>query len=356
MKHPIVLSPDIPHFLLPWFRENARDFPWRRTKDPYAVWISEIMLQQTRAETVKSYYTRFMEEFPTLAALGVAPPDTVLKLWEGLGYYSRARNLHRTAQIITTEHAGIFPREWNAIRALPGIGDYTAAAVSSICFDAPTPAVDGNVIRVASRLISYPDPADTPYFRKTLTDTLKAIAVQFPGERGHLTAAWMELGATVCLPNGAPHCDRCPLAPFCSAYAQGKTRSYPIRTPKPPRRHEIYTVFLLRCGDNIAIRRRPDDGLLAGLWEYPNIPGAYTEAEAIAIAQSWNCRPISIVKTRSRHHIFTHIEWDLNAFFLTCAEMPDAFVWKTAAEIAAEYSLPAAFRKLYDPRTDSAFF
>ena len=224
----------LPGLLLPWFAEHRRDLPWRRDREPYHVWLSEIMLQQTRVEAVRGYYLRFLERLPDIAALASAPEDVLLKLWEGLGYYSRVRNLQKAAQCVMEQHGGEFPQELSAIRALPGIGDYTAGAIASICFEAPTAAVDGNVLRVILRLTVCADsPADVRV-RRRIGEELSAV---YPaGHCGDFTQALMELGATVCLPNGAPQCGACPLRALCEAHAQGTELQFPTKPPKKPRR------------------------------------------------------------------------------------------------------------------------
>lgn len=236
----------LPGLLLPWFAEHRRDLPWRRDREPYHVWLSEIMLQQTRVEAVRGYYLRFLERLPDIAALASAPEDVLLKLWEGLGYYSRVRNLQKAAQCVMEQHGGEFPRELSTIRALPGIGDYTAGAIASICFEAPTAAVDGNVLRVILRLTVCADsPADVRV-RRRIGEELSAV---YPaGHCGDFTQALMELGATVCLPNGAPQCGACPLRALCEAHAQGTELQFPTKPPKKPRRIEQRTVFVLQCG------------------------------------------------------------------------------------------------------------
>ena len=220
----------LPGALLPWYGENKRNLPWRQDKDPYHIWVSEIMLQQTRVEAVKPYYARFLSTLPTIEALANAPYEQVQKLWEGLGYYSRARNLQMAAQVICREHGGVFPNEYDKIRALPGIGDYTAGAIGSICFEMPTPAVDGNVLRVVSRLCAMPDCVDEPKVKRAVTEALRKV---YPsGKCGAFTQSLMELGATVCVPNGAPHCAECPLAHLCLAHAAQEELSYPNKPPK----------------------------------------------------------------------------------------------------------------------------
>ena len=202
----------LPGALLPWYEENKRDLPWRKTREPYNIWLSEIMLQQTRVEAVKGYYARFLEKLPSVEALASCDDEVLHKLWEGLGYYSRVRNLKKAANVILEQYGGQFPREHGDVLALPGIGDYTAGAICSICYDAPTPAVDGNVLRVISRLLNDPSPIDLPATKKAVTAALAEI---YPPRAGDFTQALMELGATLCGPNRAPDCEKCPCHSFC---------------------------------------------------------------------------------------------------------------------------------------------
>ncbi|MBP3319199.1 MAG: A/G-specific adenine glycosylase, partial [Ruminiclostridium sp.] len=259
---------NLPIPLLAWYRDNARDLPWRRDPDPYRVWVSEIMLQQTRVAAVLGYFQRFMEAFPTVRDLAEAPEDQLMKLWQGLGYYSRARNLQKAARQIMTDFDGVFPTDYKSIRSLAGVGDYTASALASICFGQPTPAVDGNLLRVAARILADDTDITTAKGKKHFTEALAQVIPL--AEPGKFNQAMMDLGATVCLPNGAPLCDKCPAADFCQARIQGRTGELPVRPAKKPRKVEERKVFFLFHGGKVALRRRPAKGLLAGLWEYPN--------------------------------------------------------------------------------------
>jgi len=327
--------------LLPWYRENARKLPWRDHPEPYHVWLSEIMLQQTRVEAVKPYYARFLQEIPGISALAAADPEKLHKLWEGLGYYSRVRNLQAAAQQIMALHGGEFPTDYCAIRALRGIGDYTAGAIASICFGQPTPAVDGNVLRVLSRITGDDRPVTDGHTRDAVRADLAAV---YPaGHCGEFTQALMELGATVCLPNGAPGCAACPCAAFC-ACRDGGWEKLPVKAPKKARRAEQLTVFLLRCGDETAVRKRSDTGLLAGLWELPNVPGHLPPEAAVAQAERWGAAPYEIEQELRRSHIFTHVEWDMRCYVLRCRETPDLFHWAGADALRQAIALPTAFR------------
>lgn len=333
----------LPALLLPWFDANRRELPWRADREPYHVWLSEIMLQQTRIEAVRGYYARFLAALPTIADLAAADPDRLHKLWEGLGYYSRVRNLQKAAQIIVREHGGAFPREYNKIRALPGIGDYTAGAIASICFDSPTPAVDGNVLRILSRLSCDASPITD---EKTKRAARAALAAVYPAGRcDAFTQALMELGQTVCTPNGTPACERCPLRELCLAKQENAWAEYPVRAEKKARRVERLTVFVLACDGAYAVRKRDNRGLLAGLWEYPNVPGHLDAQEALAQAGAWGMRPQNVEKMLERTHLFTHVQWDMRCWYLTCAERAPAFVWASAAELNEALALPTAFRQ-----------
>lgn len=334
----------LPELLLPWFAENRRDLPWRTDREPYHVWLSEIMLQQTRVEAVRDYYLRFLRELPDIPSLAAAHEDRLLKLWEGLGYYSRVRNLQKAAQKIMAD-GGVFPTQYVAIRALPGIGDYTAGAIASICFEQPTPAVDGNVLRVLSRYLASDAPITDARVKRHCAALLETV---YPvGHCGDFTQALMELGATVCVPNGAPHCERCPLAAFCAARRAGTQLRFPVKEAKRPRRVEERTVFILRCGDKLAVCKRPPRGLLAGLWQLPDTVGALETQQAVALAESWGVRPLRVEKTVRRTHIFTHVQWNMTGCYLLCGEEAK-FVWVTPEELSASIGLPTAYRQFLD--------
>ncbi|WP_418706515.1 A/G-specific adenine glycosylase, partial [Anaerotruncus massiliensis (ex Liu et al. 2021)] len=257
--------------LLGWYAENARDLPWRREVTPYRVWISEIMLQQTRVEAVKGYFARFIGALPGPAELAAVDERELLKLWEGLGYYSRARNLQKAARVIMETYGGELPASHEELLTLPGVGPYTAGAVASIAFGLPEPAVDGNVLRVLSRLTADNSDIADPAVKRAAERTVRGIIPA--GRAGAFNQALMELGATVCAPNGPPACGRCPLAGLCAAHAAGNETAYPVKAAKKARRVEERTVLLLVRDELLALRRRPAKGLLAGLWELPNLPG-----------------------------------------------------------------------------------
>ncbi len=331
----------LPARLLPWFLENARDLPWRQDKNPYHVWLSEIMLQQTRVEAVRGYFLRFTKAFPTISALAMADEDAVLKLWEGLGYYSRARNLHKAAKVIMTQHGGEFPTSYEAILALPGVGEYTAGAISSICFELPHPAVDGNVLRVAARLTNDSTPIDMPSVKKEVAASLSRIYPK--GACGDFTQSLMELGAIVCIPK-APRCALCPLSDLCLSRKEGTAAQLPKRTPRRARTLSEKTVFLFMKDGKIAVRKREDRGLLKGLWELPNIEGKCTPDEAVRAAEKFGVSPMAPERALSRVHIFTHAEWHMICYYIPVKNTPDIFVWADTEKRKSEIALPTAFR------------
>ena len=338
----------LPIPLLLWYREHARDLPWRRQPTPYRVWISEIMLQQTRVAAVLEYYKRFLEAAPTVADLAALPEEQLMKLWQGLGYYSRARNLQKAARQIMDHFGGVFPNTYEDIRSLSGVGDYTAGAISSIAFSQPRAAVDGNVLRVLSRLRNDREPIDSPACKIRVQRELEEIyPVDCPGE---FTQALMELGATVCVPNGEPKCDSCPCASFC--LGKENWQELPVKQPKREKRLENRTVFLLRCGDRYAIEKRPNRGLLAGLWQFPNVEGHLSEEEVLRWAESQALAPRELERQINRHHIFTHIRWEMRGWYLAVDHCGDQFVWKTLKEIDEQAALPTAFRQFREEIND----
>ena len=332
----------MPERLLPWFARYRRDLPWRRDRAPYHVWLSEIMLQQTRVEAVKGDYRRVLEQQPTIAERAQAEETQLLKLWEGLGYYSRVRNLQKAAKVIQREHGGVFPRDHSAIRALPGIGEYTAGAISSICFDEKTPAVDGNVLRVVSRVLDDHSCTDDGKVKRRISQDLREI---YPEEAGDFTQALMELGATVCLPKGAPKCESCPMGDLCLARQRGTIEELPVRREKRPRKQQNMTVFLLTCGDRTALRQRPARGLLAGLYEFPHVDGVLSAQEAIRQAEAWGLHPRRLEKLVSRTHVFTHIQWNMTGVRIFCDRENREFLWADRETVGREIPLPTAFRQ-----------
>lgn len=330
--------------LLDWYAANHRRLPWREEISAYRTWVSEIMLQQTRVNAVIPYFERFMAAFPTVEALAGAEESRLLKLWEGLGYYSRARNLQKSAKIIVDIYGGQFPRTYEEIIALPGIGDYTAGAILSIAFRQSVPAVDGNVLRVAARITGDTGNVLDAKVRKAFRERMAKI---MPAEQsGTFNQALMDLGATVCLPNGAPLCAECPARDFCSANAAGKQKELPVRQKNTAKRVEQKTVFLLRRDDTAALRQRGDTGLLAKLWEYPHTEGILDEAAAAAQLAKWGVVPHNWVKCVRCKHEFTHIRWEMAGYILDVAGSgPTDWVWVKGTE-RQNYAIPSAFEKL----------
>ena len=337
----------LPGLLLPWYEQNKRDLPWRADRDPYHIWLSEIMLQQTRVEAVKGYYARFLDALPTIEALARCDDELLHKLWEGLGYYSRVRNLKKAAHAILNKHGGLFPTRYEEVLALPGIGDYTAGAVCSIAFHQKTPAVDGNVLRVLSRLRDDPSPIDLPQTKKEVRSLLEAI---YPENAGDFTQALMELGATLCGPNWKPRCHDCPCREICLGYKRGTADILPVKSPKKEKRQEDRTVFIFRCDGKYALQKRPDRGLLAGLWQFPNISGHFDTQALLSQAEAMGLHILSIHKVIERKHIFTHIIWNMKGVYLDVAEPAGDFRWMTEEEINSQAALPTAFRLFWEER------
>ena len=345
--------------LLSWYRENRRDLPWRENRDAYRIWISEIMLQQTRVEAVKPYFARFMEHFPTVQALADCEEEELFKCWEGLGYYSRARNLKKAAEIIVSEYGGALPADHAALLLLPGIGSYTAGAIGSIAFGLPVPAVDGNVMRVLSRVAgSYEDILKQAVKKKMELEVEETLKTLKEGEAGDFNQALIETGAIVCVPNGAPLCGApCPFYTVCEARKKALTAEIPVKTPKKKRKIEEKTVLLLEYQDKIAIRKRREDGLLASLYEFVNVPGQLSAEEAGALLEQ-EVRPEPLPEAK---HIFSHVEWHMGGYFISLKEMPETLpgeesgpaLFLTWEEIRKEYPVPNAFavyKKYLDQR------
>lgn len=337
----------LPQALLPWYYVNQRDLPWRQDRKPYHIWLSEIMLQQTRVEAVKGYYRRFLDALPTIEALAQCDDDVLHKLWEGLGYYSRVRNLKKAARVIVQTYGGEFPREYGKILALPGIGAYTAGAICSIAFDQPTPAVDGNVLRVVSRLTEDATPIDLPAYKSLVQQRLAKI---YPAAAGDFTQALMELGATVCGPNRKPDCDNCPCKEFCGSAIHKTAENFPVKSPKKAKKVEKKTVLILSCDGLYALEKRPEQGLLAGLWEFPNVPGMLEMDAALQVVLQMGLQPKDILRQTDRSHIFTHIRWEMRGIYLEVSEPEGGFVWMTAEEIEQNAALPTAFRQFWEEK------
>jgi A/G-specific adenine glycosylase len=349
--------------LLEWFAVHARELPWRSEPTPYRVWVSEIMLQQTRVEAVKPYFARFMEQLPDVEALAAASEDELLKLWEGLGYYNRIRNMQKAAKQVLEEYKGVLPADYEALRKLTGIGSYTAGAIASIAYGIPVPAVDGNVLRILTRVAADDTDIMKQSFRREVEQALeaamqhlavpKAVQKKLRGGNvpGTLNQALMELGATVCLPNGAPLCEVCPWQEMCVGKAQEKLDVIPVKSKAKARRIEKRTVLIIRDQDKVAIRKRPARGLLAGLYELPNVEGHLTVEETIAQIKQLHYQPIRIQKLEDAKHIFSHIEWHMTGYairveepeFSETATGSSDLIFVEAEDAKERYAIPSAF-------------
>ena len=328
--------------LLAWYGEHARDLPWRSDPQPYRVWVSEIMLQQTRVEAVKPYFERFMKELPTVADLAAVPDDRLMKLWEGLGYYSRARNLKKAAGVIMEEYGGEIPSDVRELLKLPGIGSYTSGAIASIAFGRAVPAVDGNVLRVLSRVLKSREDILKASTKKWLETELAATMPK--DAASHFNQGLIEIGAIVCVPNGQPRCGECPLASVCLARKEGLTGEIPVRTPPKKRRIEERTVCLIEYEGKVALNRRGDSGLLASLYELPNTEG-YLKKEQLTKAFGLKEERIASVEELPKaKHIFSHVEWHMIGYRVTLSgAIPPAYLTVEKEELKSGYALPNAF-------------
>ena len=338
--------PDMPQStlaaaLLGWYAAAARQMPWRGQSDPYKIWISEIMLQQTRVEAATGYYLRFIAELPDAAALAAVPEDRLLKLWEGLGYYSRARNLRRAAQVIVGQYGGSLPKTARELLQLPGVGEYTAGAVASIAYGERVAAVDGNVLRVMTRVLDDDGDITRPVTRRRIA---QAVLREQPADRpGDFNQALMELGALVCLPQ-RPQCGDCPLSGMCKAYAAGRPAALPVKKAQAPRKTEQRTVFVLCAGGSAALQKRPPRGLLAGLWEFPACAGHLSREQALRQAREWGLEPQSAEPLPGYRHVFTHREWDMRGFLVAAERPGGAFEWVGWDRLRRDMALPSALQ------------
>lgn len=335
--------------LLAWYDNGRRILPWREDPTPYHVWISEIMLQQTRVEAVKPYYDRFLQALPDIESLAATDDEKLLKLWEGLGYYNRARNLKKAAQILVSEYGGQMPDEYEKILSLPGIGSYTAGAITSIAFGKPHPAVDGNVLRILSRLRADDRDILQANVKKSVEEELLDV---MPADRpGDFNQALMELGAMVCIPNGAPKCDLCPWNRLCLARAEGRTAELPQKAKKKPRSVEEKTILVIQDGERIVLRKRPEKGLLAGMYEFPSMEGYCSEERALAYLRKLGFSPLRIRKLPPAKHVFTHKEWHMKGYLVRVDELArkgegqgmQGFVFVDPGKTRTDYPIPSAF-------------
>ena len=353
---PVVLNPeeekneslrDIAPPLMTWYDEHRRVLPWRENSAPYRVWVSEIMLQQTRVEAVKPYFERFMEAFPGIQDLAQAPEDRLLKLWEGLGYYNRARNLKKAAQIVMEEYGGRMPDCREELLKLPGIGSYTAGAVASIAYGRAVPAVDGNVLRVISRYRADGRDMLNDKVRKSVEEDLQAVMP--PDRPGDFNQALMELGAVVCIPNGAPKCGECPWESFCQAHREGRETEFPKKAAKKARSIEKKTILVIQDAMKAAIRKRPAKGMLAGMYEFPSEEGHLSREEVLALLKEKGLHPLRIQRLPDSRHVFSHKEWDMIGYAVRVDELEpvggtkDGLLFIEPSLTEKEYPIPSAY-------------
>lgn len=328
-----------------WYEAHKRDLPWRRKPEPYGVWVSEIMLQQTRVEAVKRYYERFMEELPSVASLAKAEEDTLLKLWEGLGYYNRVRNMQTAARTIMEDHGGSFPSSYEEIRKLKGIGTYTAGAISAFAYGIAKPAVDGNVLRVITRYLAMEEDIGNPGVKKKIEQLLEDVIPK--GRASAFGQGLIEIGALVCLPVGTPKCADCPLQEQCLGRKRDLLDRLPLKKKEKKRRVEEKTVFLFREEDRVAIQKREGKGLLAGLYEFPNALGHLTQEEALEYCKARGLMPVRIRRLPEARHIFSHVEWEMIGYEVLVDDLEktntEGFLFVNRKHIAKEYAIPSAF-------------
>lgn len=338
---------DIVTPLTDWYRKNKRDLPWRHNPDAYRVWVSEIMLQQTRVEAVKGYYDRFLKALPTVKDLAEAQEDKLLKLWEGLGYYNRVRNMQKAAQQIMVDYHGTFPDTYEEILKLKGIGNYTAGAISAFAYGIPKPAVDGNVLRVISRITGSYEDIMKQSVRKKIETALEGIIPE--NAASDFNQGLIELGAIVCVPNGEPKCEECPVKEMCVAHKEDLTAEIPVKKKAKARKIEDRTVLIFKDDDKIAIRKRPAKGLLAGLYEFPNLDGHLSMDEVTEYSKNIGLMPVRVQKLPEAKHIFSHIEWHMTGYEVIVDELEKTnekgFLFIHPEQIKKEYSIPSAFEK-----------
>ena len=339
-----------------WYRSNKRDLPWRDTGNPYDVWLSEVMLQQTRVEAVKDYFLRFKQELPDIRSLAECDDDRLMRLWEGLGYYSRARNLKKGAVKVMADWDGKLPETVPLLKTIPGIGPYTAGAVASIAYSLPVPAVDGNVLRVIARRLGIEEDIRDKKTQERITSAIEElyteiadILEQDPSFPSVLTQTFMELGALVCLPNGVPACEACPWRAWCRAHLEDKTASIPFRSKNKERKIIERTLLIIRDGDLFLLRKRPDKGLLAGLYEFPGVEGSLNKEEAAEAVRKMGYDPLFIRLLPESKHIFTHLEWHMQAYEVRVAGIPagENALLLNKKELA-HYAIPSAFKTYID--------
>ncbi len=331
--------------LMAWYCVQKRSLPWRDQKNAYYTWVSEIMLQQTRVEAVKPYFQRFMSELPNISALAECPEEKLLKLWEGLGYYNRVRNMQKAAKKVMEKYSGRLPADYELLKGLDGIGSYTAGAIASIAYGIPVPAVDGNVLRVITRITRNDQDIMKQSVRRQIESELQSIIPM--NNPGDFNQALMELGAVVCVPNGQAKCEKCPAAFLCQAHACGQEMEFPRKAAKKPRTVQKKTILVIQDGQRTAIRRRPKKGLLAGLYELPNLEGWKTEGEVLQYVRDFGMTPLRIQKLGETKHIFSHVEWRMQGYQIRVAaieeKMAEGLIFVERNKHADQYAIPSAF-------------
>ncbi len=335
------MKESIAELLLDWYDAHARTLPWRGNVTPYQTWVSETMLQQTRVETVLHYYPRFIGRFPTIEDLATADEADVLKCWEGLGYYSRARNLHQAAQQVMTDFGGEMPRSIEQLRQLRGVGAYTAGAIASIAFGQRTAAVDGNAIRVISRVLGIRENVGIPSVRRQLEEAANALV---PAERpGDFNQAVMDIGATVCVP-GTPSCEKCPLGRVCSAFAEDDADELPVLPRKNPPKVLEYDVLLIRCGDRLLMRQRTE-AMLKGLWVFPMVQGHAAKSAWRSLGRNFDVSVRNVQPVGEAKHVFTHQVWQMKLYRMETEEdnAPAGYRYVTMAEMEG-LTVPTAMK------------
>lgn len=328
--------------LLSWYDTHARTLPWRSNPTPYWVWLSEVMLQQTRVEAVLPYFQRFVEALPDIPSLACASEEQLHKLWEGLGYYSRVRNLHKAAVEVQQRYRGELPSSYELLLGLCGIGEYTAGAIASIAFGERVPAVDGNVLRVFSRVLACESDIASSAVKKAFRELLIDIVPQ--DRPGDFNQAVMDLGAGVCLPNGVPLCHSCPISHLCTACREGNQTVLPVKSVPKPRRVEEKTVFVILTPEGVLLHKRPEKGLLAGLWEFPNLSGHLIREQAQSLLRQKGNELMKLYSLKKAKHVFTHIEWHMSGFLAVCRKSQwDGANLASLRQLETTYALPGAF-------------
>lgn len=333
-----------------WYSRNKRDLPWRDTGNPYHIWLSEIMLQQTRIEAVKPKYLQFIAAVPDIPALAQLEDDRLMKLWEGLGYYSRARSLKKCAAVLCEKYQGRLPADYDALRKLPGIGPYTAGAIASIAWGIPVPAVDGNVLRVLARYSLDRRDVRSDEVRADAAQTIRDLFTEnsAPGFVSAFNQGLMELGEVICIPRGTPACGRCPLAEHCEARIHSAISEVPCRSALKKRKIVHRTILVIRCGDTFLLHKRPDTGLLASLYEFIGVDDWIDEKEAVRQAENIGLEVLQIRTLPAAKHVFTHLEWQMKGYELRVSDFHDLKLknsrFAEKKELAEDMAVPSAFR------------